>query len=206
MASVTTWTRLEPRPRSPDMRSSLEARVHDPLWLLARQWQVGEFLGEDAGSPVSVRLRGESGAISTFAAGGVTRAYDGTVPLEVAVEREPGGGDDDLRLRAEGGSQFLRQLAAAGMGKHRAAYLAAFRLDPPSAAEAKAMDSSSRRYLGAMAGRVPDADKLWAAFAGDALPAAPAIPHPRSGGLAAMESMLAGAELLMVGCGEEEAW
>jgi hypothetical protein len=37
-------------------------------------------------------------------------------------------------------------------------------------------------------------------------PAAPAIPHPRSGGLAAMESMLAGAELLMVGCGEEEAW
>ena len=35
---------------------------------------------------------------------------------------------------------------------------------------------------------------------------APAIPHPRPGGLAAMESMLAGAELLMVGCGEEEAW
>jgi hypothetical protein len=37
-------------------------------------------------------------------------------------------------------------------------------------------------------------------------PGAPAVPHPRSGGLAAIESMLAGAELLMVGCGEEEAW
>jgi hypothetical protein len=37
-------------------------------------------------------------------------------------------------------------------------------------------------------------------------PGAPAVPHPRSGGLAAMEPMLAGAELLMVGCGEEEAW
>jgi hypothetical protein len=37
-------------------------------------------------------------------------------------------------------------------------------------------------------------------------PGAPAVPHPRSGGLPAMESMLAGAELLMVGCGEEEAW
>ncbi len=37
-------------------------------------------------------------------------------------------------------------------------------------------------------------------------PGAPAVPHPRSGGLTAMESMLAGAELLMVGCGEEEAW
>jgi len=37
-------------------------------------------------------------------------------------------------------------------------------------------------------------------------PGAPMVPHPRSGGLTAMESMLAGAELLMVGCGEEEAW
>jgi len=41
---------------------------------------------------------------------------------------------------------------------------------------------------------------------GNHQPGAPAIPHPRPGGLAAMESMLAGAELLMVGCGEEEAW
>ena len=41
---------------------------------------------------------------------------------------------------------------------------------------------------------------------GNHQPEAPAIPHPRPGGLAAMESMLAGAELLMVGCGEEEAW
>ena len=38
------------------------------------------------------------------------------------------------------------------------------------------------------------------------VPVVPVIPHPRAGGLAAMESMLAGAELLMVGCGEEEAW
>jgi hypothetical protein len=37
-------------------------------------------------------------------------------------------------------------------------------------------------------------------------PGALAVPHPRSGGLTAMGSMLAGAELLMVGCGEEEAW
>ena len=37
-------------------------------------------------------------------------------------------------------------------------------------------------------------------------PGAPAVPHPRSSSQAAMESMLAGADLLMVGCGEEEAW
>jgi hypothetical protein len=34
----------------------------------------------------------------------------------------------------------------------------------------------------------------------------PAVPAPRSGGLAATESTLAGAELLMTGCAEEEAW
>jgi hypothetical protein len=34
----------------------------------------------------------------------------------------------------------------------------------------------------------------------------PAVRLPRPGGLAAMESKLAGAELLMVACGEEEAW
>ncbi len=38
------------------------------------------------------------------------------------------------------------------------------------------------------------------------VPVQAAVPEPRHGGLAAMESMLAGAELLMVGCGEEEAW
>jgi hypothetical protein len=35
---------------------------------------------------------------------------------------------------------------------------------------------------------------------------APAVPQPRPGGLADMESMLAGTELLMAACGEEEAW
>jgi hypothetical protein len=40
----------------------------------------------------------------------------------------------------------------------------------------------------------------------EAVTQGPAVPLPRPGGLAAMESMLASAELLMVACGEEEAW
>src|SRR4051812_19070045 len=132
MASVTTWTRLEPRPRSADMRPSLEARVHDPLWLLARQWQVGEFVGEDAGSPVSVRLRAEAAPVTTMSAGGTTRSYEAKVPLEVAVEREPADDAADRRLRAEGGSQFLRRLAAAQMGGHTGAFIAAYPLDAPT--------------------------------------------------------------------------
>ena len=37
------------------MEETLKARVYDPLWMLARQWQLGEFQGEDNGSPVQFR-------------------------------------------------------------------------------------------------------------------------------------------------------
>ena len=69
MASITSWTRLEPRPRSTAMRASLEAQLCDPLWLLGRQWQLGEFQGEDAGTPVQARLRAESMRLSRWAPG-----------------------------------------------------------------------------------------------------------------------------------------
>ena len=51
MGSITSWIRLEPRRRD-DMSEAVHARVYDPLWMLARQWQTGEFQGEDTGTPV----------------------------------------------------------------------------------------------------------------------------------------------------------
>ena len=62
--SVTSWTRLEPRCREADMRTTLAARIFDPLWLLARQWQLGEFQGEDVGTPVLARVRARSAMLS----------------------------------------------------------------------------------------------------------------------------------------------
>ena len=46
--SIRGWNRLEGRPRSADFERSLRAEVRDPLWFLTRQWQFGEFEGEDA--------------------------------------------------------------------------------------------------------------------------------------------------------------
>ena len=43
MASITTFFRLEPDPLRPDVTVGATAPLHDPLWLLARQWQTGEF-------------------------------------------------------------------------------------------------------------------------------------------------------------------
>ena len=51
------WNRLEPRSRVDGLAGGLAARVHDPLWLLARQWQVGEFAGKDAGSPLTAQVK-----------------------------------------------------------------------------------------------------------------------------------------------------
>ena len=53
--AIVGWNRLEGRPRTVQFDRALRAEVRDALWFLTRQWQFGEFKGEDAGSPVDVR-------------------------------------------------------------------------------------------------------------------------------------------------------
>ena len=87
--SITIRNRVEPRARTQNMKAGLEARVHDPLWLLARQWQVGEFAGRDGGSPVSMEVKSTAASFDRYATGTEpARPYDVRVPVEVLVERE----------------------------------------------------------------------------------------------------------------------
>src|SRR5215213_8688203 len=105
--------RLEPRIRESGMSAGLQARVYDPLWLLARQWQVGEFQGEDNGSPAAARWRGEASPLTRYHAGTLSGPVEGqrfdaaTMPLEPLVERErvrpARGGVERLRFAAEAG-------------------------------------------------------------------------------------------------------
>src|ERR687888_2443549 len=92
-----SWTRLEPQSVTGDPSPGLEARVHDPLWLLCRQWQLGELEGDDAGSPLGVQIAATSSFFTRWQAG----AWDAqeTKPvlelgkgrlLEPVVEDEPG--------------------------------------------------------------------------------------------------------------------
>jgi len=57
--AVNTRSRLEGLPLSADLQPALSAEVADPLWLLCRQWQFIEFAGEEAGTPIDVRVEGE---------------------------------------------------------------------------------------------------------------------------------------------------
>lgn len=47
--------RVEGRTRELNPTEALRLRVHDPLWMLARQWQMGEFRGNNTGTAMSVR-------------------------------------------------------------------------------------------------------------------------------------------------------
>ena len=43
--TITMWNRLEGRPRRHDFDRALKAEVRDALWMLTKQWQMGEFTG-----------------------------------------------------------------------------------------------------------------------------------------------------------------
>jgi hypothetical protein len=98
--AITRWNRLEGRPRTHHFDRALRAEVRDALWMLSKQWQMGEFQGDDAGSPVLARVCLDVMTIDRF------QGSDGPIeplipeePLEAKVERRP------IPLRA--GAQFL---------------------------------------------------------------------------------------------------
>ena len=112
--SVTTWTRIEPDILTGDPQKDLAlgimAEIADPLWLLGRQWQIGEWQGEDAGSPVTAEVSATSYAIDSLAIGNTTIPYQAAnTPVDTLVEHD--GGRADMAMRAAGGRAFLDELA-----------------------------------------------------------------------------------------------
>ena len=127
------WIRIEPRCRSEDFSRGLEARTADPLWMLARQWQFGELQGEDAGSPIEVRVAYQSAPLTAAAAASGTLGEGADLPLETRVEREKVPWDHRLRVRA--GQQFER-FARTTLGADAAAVVDAYRVAFPMAVPA----------------------------------------------------------------------
>lgn len=173
MPSITTWNRVEPRSRTADLQAGLEARVHDPLWFLTRQWQVGEFEARNTGSPVTTSVQWRIASFDRFSVGGQTQAFDSLKPIEAQIEQEtvrPRVAASDFRQAAEAGLYFARLLNARQLSAIVPLYLAQY---PLSIASGDAQTISS-----VVAGRVIDGIKLRDALvaAGSSLPAFPAIP------------------------------
>ncbi len=178
MGSITSWLRLEPRCRDDALTEGLHARLHDPLWLLARQWQVGEYRAEDAGSPVLARWRAETSPLSRIHLGAIAPNtnefapnYDvAAMPLEAMVERQPAqpaGALGSLRLALESGLQLLRLIDAQPTSKkYRKAFTQRFALAQPSDADRAALDAETLAWWSLMAGRAPDGHAMAAALRG----------------------------------------
>ena len=69
------------------VRAALRAEVHDPVWFLGRQWQLGEHRGRDAASPALVHVT----VIETPVTGPSTAPEDDPriTPPEAIIESEP---------------------------------------------------------------------------------------------------------------------
>jgi hypothetical protein len=163
--AVVTWNRIEPRPRSTDFSRSLRAEIRDALWMLTRQWQLGEFEGEDAGSAVLARLSIEATRITRYAArGGPAVAFTGAPPLETQVERERV--PLDALTRAQMGRRWLRLLVRAGVSQAgQALFRRAFAFPAvpgPTLADAELYAyRPAWQFLAAAAGRAMDGGALW---------------------------------------------
>jgi hypothetical protein len=90
LPGITLWNRLEGRPRADKFERALRAEVRDPLWMLCRQWQVGEFQGDDAGSPIFAKVHLDTTRLRKYQpADGPIEAFDDSIPLEAHVEKMP---------------------------------------------------------------------------------------------------------------------
>jgi hypothetical protein len=109
--------RLEGDTRSDEVETGLQSHVADALWMLARQWQVGEFRGEDAASPVRVEYEMETTPVNQF------RSYraksftqiDSFTPLEAYAEQQSPADMSSFGRSAEAGMHLLRLLSGHGL-------------------------------------------------------------------------------------------
>ena len=185
MASITTFFRLEPDPLRPDVTVGATAPLHDPLWLLARQWQTGEFAAQDGGSPVVARWRGVAAEPTRFVAGPIPRDTQlqaprfeaSAAPLETLIERSgapmPSTADGlaGVRLGVDTGRLFLRLLAAQTVSRDYApALLAAFAVPVYDEDVLAATDPATAGYARLHGGRSLDGRRLREELTGRALP------------------------------------
>jgi hypothetical protein len=114
-SALLVWEKLQPTINSDDIAQALRCEVHDPLWLLARQWQTGEFNAEDAGMAAFAHIISVSSPVQQFIG-----SRDNTAsfynPLEQPVNTltERIAPVFDLSFSIEAGRMWRKMLTAAG--------------------------------------------------------------------------------------------
>lgn len=160
--------RIEPVQRAEDLRPGLAARLLDPLWLLGRQWMLGEFDGEDAGTPVSVEYDLAHYPLEVLYGPDGKRPIENGAPLESMLEAvaDPNGGWN-LRKRIEAAALLARMLYDESLDAAVRTLFEEFRL---------AVDDLSETGLRMPSGGVADGAAVYEAATAGGLPGALADP------------------------------
>jgi len=91
MAFLNPAQQLFAHNTSANIADALAARIKDPLWFLARQWQTGEFEAENGGRAAVLSVSASELPIDQVDRGEGLEKVDLDVPLDFNVEREDAG-------------------------------------------------------------------------------------------------------------------
>jgi hypothetical protein len=198
--TYTTWARLEPRVSDPSLAPGIVAAVEDPLWLLGRQWQLGELDGDDAGSPIGVEVYGSWSPVERVTLGGAPFDHDArSAPLEAVVAREPApDGESLLAFALDVAVRVTQELAARGAPQADLATLVAtYPLDTGQLQTTLGdCGPAERRRIELLAARLFDGRALLVKAASDLAGATSGISNKgRSGVAAVLATVAAGTDL-----------
>jgi hypothetical protein len=168
--TVMMWNRLEGRPRTLNFDRALRAEVRDPLWMLSKQWQMGEFKGEDAGAPVFAKVHIKTTQLTKYqAADHAAQVFDKHVPLETKVEQRKiqftwDNKEMRLDLRLQAGRFWQKLLKENLLVEYKNKFISLYKFELP--AKSKATDhiyahKEVWQQYAAIAGRAMDGIKLF---------------------------------------------
>ncbi|MCC6395995.1 MAG: hypothetical protein IT282_03180, partial [Bacteroidetes bacterium] len=170
LPTIMMWNRLECRPRTKDFDRALKAEVRDALWMLTKQWQMGEFKADDAGSPVLAKMHLDTTRLTKYCAdGNPAQGFTDASPLEAQVERRPiplfcGDQEISLDIRLLLGRHWLKLLKKESLGHLNGEFIREYGITPPDPADrADAMvcaHQSAWQKFAAAAGHCMDGGRM----------------------------------------------
>jgi hypothetical protein len=167
--TVLMWNRLEARPKAHDFNKALKAEVRDALWMLTKQWQMGEFNGDDAGSPVFAKVHITSSHVDTYnAAKKGAQSFEPNIPLEVKAEQKKipfvrGDKEVSTDIRLQMGKYWLMLLKKESLN-FSAEYIKQYKFTLPAKTRATDYIHAHREVwqkYAAISGRSMDGYKLY---------------------------------------------
>ncbi len=170
LPTILQWNRLEVRPRSKDFDRALQAEIRDALWMLTKQWQIGEFKADDAGSPIMAKMHMTTTQLTKFQPGNHSaQPFDSDVPLETQVEKRPISFTLDIRLLM--GRHWLKLLSKAKLTHLRDKFIKKYRIETPKPKKSADLEESPDAQIcahlvawqkfSAAAGRLMDGENFY---------------------------------------------